>query len=170
MEKLSWYERMSAWSWKDRPIVDYDPKMPKTWRALIGVVGGGYDEAISAGDVNRRRLWYSYEMLTSQQVADRLDVTTQTINRRRRTHRLFGLELEGQPSYHYPAWQFEGNVQSTLPLVLKELAGKRSWDIYLFLLRQEGLLRGKSPLSLLRMGEIDEVIRVVRILLDDDVL
>jgi hypothetical protein len=61
-------------------------------------------------------------------------------------------------------------VQSTLPQVLKELAVKRSLEVYLFLLRREGLLRGKSPLSLLRIGDIDNVMRVVGILVDEEIL
>jgi hypothetical protein len=45
-------------------VVDFDPKMPKTWRALIGVSGGGVEEVVSAGDVAKRRQWYSHDMLT----------------------------------------------------------------------------------------------------------
>jgi hypothetical protein len=67
-----------------------------------GYIIRGWEETVSVGDVSRRRLWYSNELVTSGQVAHRLGVTPQTINNRRRTSKLLGLELEGHTSYHYP--------------------------------------------------------------------
>lgn len=147
-----------------RPLVQTDPKMPVTWRALIGAVGGGYEEAITRGAALKRRKWCDEEMLAAQQVATRICVTPQTVGHRRRTEKLLGLDLEGKTGYRYQAWQFDGKVLSTMPAVLKEMSGIDSWKIYLFLLQCEGLLDGNSPLQLLRKKNEKEVIRVIQLL------
>ena len=164
METPNQYRPFSDLSWMHRPLVQTDPKMPVTWRALIGAVGGGYEEAITRGAALKRRKWCDDEMLTAQQVASRLCVAPQTVSRRRRTEKLLGLDLEGKTGYRYPAWQFDGKVLSTMPAVLKEMSGINSWKIYFFLLSREGLLDGKSPLQFLRKSNEGEVIQVIKLL------
>lgn len=141
-----------------------DPKVPRTWRALTGTLGGGYEEAVSRGAVYKRRTWYGKEMLTSRQVASQLGITTQTVSYRRRHHKLLGLDLEGKTEYRCPDWQFNVEVLSSLPAVLEAMSWADPWGIYLVLLRREGLLQGQSPLQLLRSNSEKEVIRVIKLL------
>lgn len=138
--------------------------MPRTWRALTGTLGGGYEEALSQGFVYKRRVWNGKEMLTCQQAAIQLGITTQTVRYRRRTCKLLGLDLEGKTAYRYPDWQFNGKVLSSLPAVLEAMFGVDPWGIYLFLLQREGLLQGQSPLQLLSSSNEKEVIRVIKLL------
>lgn len=141
-----------------------DSKMPRTWRALIGTLGGGYEEALSQGFVYKRRVWNGKEMLTSRQVACELGITTGTVSYRRRSRKLLGLNLEGKTEYRYPDWQFNDKILLSLPAVLEAMSGINPWGIYLFLLQQEGLLQGKSPCQLLRSGNEKEVIKVIKLL------
>lgn len=164
MEERKRYGAMDDRLWMNRPPVQTDPKMPKTWRALIGTLGGGYEEAVSQGAVYKRRTWYGREMLTSRQAATQLGITTQTINYRRRNRKLLGLDLEGETEYRYPHWQFNGKVLSSLPAVLEAMFGVDSWGIYLFLLRREGLLQGQSPIQLLNNSNEKEVVLVIKLL------
>ena len=141
-----------------------DTKMPRSWRALTGSLGGGYEEALSQGFVYKRRVWNGKEMLTTRQAATQLGITTQTVSRRRRTYKMLGLDLEGEAGYRYPAWQFNNKVQFALPLILEELSGIDNWGVYLFLVRREGLLHDQSPLQFLRKNKKHEVIRVIKML------
>jgi hypothetical protein len=141
-----------------------DFRIPRTWRALIGAPGGGYEESVSRGAVYKRRMWYGKEMLTCRQTAFQLGITTHTVNYRRRNRKLLGLDLEGEVGYRYPDWQFDDKVLSSLPYVLSVMDGIGPWGMYLFLVQPEGLLEGLSPLQLLKRSNEKEVIRVVKLL------
>lgn len=157
---------METFSWMHGANIQTDPRMPKTWRALVRTVGGGVEEAISQGAVLTRRIWHSQEMLTPVQVAKQLGITTHSVSRLRRQNRLFGLSIAGELGYRYPLWHFETNVLAALPDVMLEIPDKKSWNLYYFLTQPEGLLGGKSPLDMLKKNHVSEVIQVARLLRD----
>ena len=122
----------------------------------------GYDAAVDAGAQARTRIFKSPDMLSSEQLADRLGVSRETVNQWRRERQLLGLS-NGTRSLRYPEWQAEPPIRASLPSILHALSQFEAWNIYLFLTQGNPLLQGASPLEKLRLGEIDAVLRTAQL-------
>jgi hypothetical protein len=92
------------------------------------------------------------------EVAQRLRLTRQAVDERRKKGRLVGL-LTGRRGYAYPVWQFdEAGVLPGLERVLQALSWLEPWSQTAFLLNSNARLSGETPLAALRRGRIDEVV------------
>jgi hypothetical protein len=63
--------------------------------------------------------------------------------------------------YRYPAWQFDDNVAPSVTPVLAALSHLDAWAQYFFLTQPEPLLEGKTPLTVIRAGKLERVLRVI---------
>jgi hypothetical protein len=80
------------------------------------------------------------------------------VDKRRQAGTLLGINVGGH-GYHYPAWQFEqSGVVSGLERVLKTLARHDDWMKLAFFVNANDRLRGESPLTHLRRGDLQPVL------------
>jgi hypothetical protein len=98
------------------------------------------------------------------EVARRLALTRQAVDRRRATGRLLAVSA-GRHGYRYPAWQFD--VAGPLPGLAPVLAALRAgdhdpWMQLAFFVEGRTDLDGRRPLDLLRAGEIAPVVVAAR--------
>jgi hypothetical protein len=102
-------------------------------------------------------------VLSAAEVAARLRLTRQAVDKRRRAGRLIGL-TQGRRGYVYPAWQFspEGGTLPGLEEVLAELQGHGRWMQAAFMLSGDARLGGETPLAELRRGHVEAVRRAAR--------
>jgi biotin operon repressor len=100
--------------------------------------------------------------LTADQVAQRLGLTRQAVNKRRQAGTLVGLEV-GRHGYRYPAWQFtQRGVLDGLAQVLAALAPADAWMQHTFVLSPNSRLDDRRPLDEWRAGRLDRVLRAAR--------
>jgi len=98
------------------------------------------------------------DMLGSDAVAERLGVSRQAVDKKRRAGELLALSW-GSRRLHYPAWQLEpGILGEALKRVLAPLKGEDPWLIYRFFTTPEAALADATPLEALRAARVDEVV------------
>lgn len=116
------------------------------------------------GLLNRERLLQSEGGAVSVDEAARLlGITPQAVNKRRQKGALIGLTM-GRRGYLYPIWQFDrrGSLAG-LEAVLAELRGYDPWMQVAFIVNANLRLDGETPLSELRRGHLDSVLRAARL-------
>ena len=95
-------------------------------------------------------------------VAKRLRMSRQAVNKRRDAGQLLGIEV-GRRGFLYPAWQLtDAGTLAGLPHVLAALGGAPPWAALRFFLSGSHRLSGKRPLDLLRAGKVETVVRAAR--------
>lgn len=97
-------------------------------------------------------------VLTPRQVAERLGVSTVTVNNWRRKGKLLAVRFDNH-QHLYPLFQFadspdrgESGVLRHLDAVLAALGGKSDWWKATFFLDEAPFLGGRTPLAMLRAG------------------
>ncbi len=95
----------------------------------------------------------------SEEIADMLGISRQAINQRRQRGKLIGLS-RGKGKYVYPLWQFTdtGKTLVGLETVLGQLSGVDPWTQITFFLNPNLRLENKTPLEMLRIGEVEPVV------------
>ncbi len=95
----------------------------------------------------------------SEEIAQMLGISRQAINQRRQRGKLIGLS-RGKGKYIYPLWQFTdtGETLSGLEAVLAKLQELDPWMQITFFLNSNVRLENKTPLEMLRKGEVEPVI------------
>ncbi len=103
--------------------------------------------------------------LTSQQMAEALSIGRHSVDRRRRSGRLLGVQVSSR-GYLYPAWQLDLNSESGILAGLEEtlqaLDPLSSWTKLSFMVGQSARLGGASPVEALRQGRADEVVEAAK--------
>jgi biotin operon repressor len=98
-------------------------------------------------------------VLSGATVAKMLGISRQAVDKRRKQGQLIGL-TQGKRGYAYPAWQFEGGkTLAHLTRLLEALRNHDAWMQLAFFVNGNDHLDGKSPLELLRAGELESVLR-----------
>jgi hypothetical protein len=96
--------------------------------------------------------------MSGAHVAEVLGLTRQSVEKRRRNNKLIGL-AQGRRGYVYSIFQFEGgNTLPGLEDVLKTLSEHDPWTQLIFLVERNDRLGGKTPIDLLRSGNISPVL------------
>jgi hypothetical protein len=126
----------------------------------------GMAAALRGGQHFRQTEWAGPEMLSSKEAGQRINLSREALNNRRRSGDLLGLEA-AKRGVRYPEWQFEDNVLPHVPEVLHKLGHLDPWGQYLFFTQPEPLLKGEPPLSVIRDGRAAEVVRVAGLLADE---
>lgn len=102
-------------------------------------------------------------VLGVQEVAELLNLSRQAIHKRARSGRLLALDC-GRHGHAFPAWQFtEGGLLAGLEETLKALEEHDPWSRLAFFLSENAATGGQSPLTSLRQGKLDQVLRAARI-------
>ena len=104
-------------------------------------------------DAKRRLLNYEGAALSSSDAAERLGVTRQAVDKRRKEGKLLAVELD-KKGYFYPYWQFG---LAGFETILGDLGQKSSdtWEQMSFFVNPSDLLMGRTPLEVLRHGKKD---------------
>lgn len=116
------------------------------------------EEAIRRGEEAKKR-FLSKEggTLSIREACYKLNCEPQYLAQMRENGHLIGIEVDDQ--YVYPAWQFvDGKILPGLDQVLSELKQDGIWTVMIFMLTGDLRLDGKTPLEMLRQGEIEQVI------------
>ena len=94
---------------------------------------------------------------TAEEVGEILDISRQAVDKRRREGKLIGL-TRGRRGYAYPAWQFEnGRTMQYLEDVLDVLRKDDPWMQVAFFLNKNMRLQNRTPLEVLKKGQVDAV-------------
>jgi hypothetical protein len=132
-------------------VTELDPLAPalargvEHRRTLVGLAGG----VLSADETGRI-----------------LGITRQAVDKRRRSGTLLAVR-EGS-DWRYPACQFEdGGVVAGITEVVRGFGSSGPWVILDFLLAPDTALAGQTPLEVLKAGDRDGVLRLVRGALGD---
>ena len=106
---------------------------------------------------------------SSEEIAEMLGVSRQAINQRRQRGKLIGLS-RGKGKYVYPLWQFTdlGKTLAGLETVLGQLSEVDPWTQVTFFLNPNLRLENKTPLEMLRMGEIEPVVESAAAFANDE--
>lgn len=97
--------------------------------------------------------------LTVDQVAGILHITRQAVDKRRRAKQLLAIRT-GRRGYLYPSWQLDDKgVLDGFERSLKALDSDDPWAQAAFFLHGNIYLDGMSPLTALRQGKIEAVLR-----------
>jgi len=126
-------------------------------------LGGGLPAAVEAGEAIRDAIWSRSDMLSSDEAAKRVNMSREALNRQRQARKVLGLEATKR-GVRYPQWQFEDRVRPNVAPLLAALSHLDAWGHYLFFTQAEPLLRGQTPLHVLRTGSPKEVLRVGHLL------
>ena len=119
----------------------------------------GYQAAVEAGAQARTTIFKRADMLSSQDIGDKLGVSRETVNQRRHARQLLALQHEAR-GFRYPAWQIEPGVRDAIAGVLAELGEDTDpWAAYLFFTQSNPLLGGNTPLEALKEGATANVLR-----------
>lgn len=101
--------------------------------------------------------------VSADEAAALLGLTRQAVDRRRRANKLLALTM-GRRGYVYPAWQF--CEQGTLPGLEETLAVLDAfgpWSRLSWFISPNARLDRRSPLSLLREGQVAPVIKAAQL-------
>lgn len=97
--------------------------------------------------------------ISVDEVAQRLGVTRQAVDKRRRAGRLLALPI-GFSRYAYPVWQFgPSGMLPGFEEVLAELSSVDPWTRAAFFLGENTYLDGERPLDEIRRGNVERVRR-----------
>jgi hypothetical protein len=102
--------------------------------------------------------------LTAKEVAERLGISRQAVDKRRKAGQLLALEPPKR-GLHYPAWQFVDD--GTLPgfaWVLDALRDHDAWAQARFFVSGNARLGGRRPVDLLRKGSLEPVLSAARMM------
>jgi hypothetical protein len=100
-------------------------------------------------------------LLSAEQVASLLGITRAAVDKRRSVGKALAVRVRGD--WHYPACQFrDGEVLAGVPEVLTGMSDTSGWTVLDFLLAEADALGGGTPLTCLRGGELEPVLRLVR--------
>lgn len=98
------------------------------------------------------------DMLSADQMAERLGISRMTVNARRQRHELLGLD-GAKRGFRFPEWQVDedGRPIASMPRLF-ELLGPSPWGVYRFLTQRHDALGGATGMDALRRGQTDKVL------------
>lgn len=97
------------------------------------------------------------DMLSADAIAALLGVTRVTVNTRRQSGQLLGLD-GAKRGFRFPSWQLDrdGRPYAALRALHERLGG--AWPVYRFLVTPHGALNGRTGLEALKRGNVDEAL------------
>jgi len=114
-------------------------------------------------ELRQEMLKKSGGVLSSERVAELLNVSRQAVDKRRAGNQLLAL-TQGGRGYRYPSFQFEeGQTLEGLEEVLKNLSGLDPWMQLKFFTSPQERLGDKTPIEALRSGATNIVVRAASV-------
>jgi hypothetical protein len=123
--------------------------------------GAALDEARARGAAFRAAIMDQPYMWTGEDVANRLGVSRQAIDKKRQSGELFALSW-GSNRVLYPSWQVELEVFPHMKAVLGALQGADPWTVFRFFTTPEASGGDQTPLDMLRKGMATQVLEAAR--------
>lgn len=122
--------------------------------------GSGLARAKARGDALAASILAREDMVTAEELAQRMGTTRVTVNASRHARQLIGLEGATR-GYRYPVWQLDrdGRPFAIIPDLFTTL-GDSPWTIYRFLTQKHPELEGRSAVTALEEGEDRRVLSV----------
>jgi hypothetical protein len=118
-------------------------------------------EAQARGAEFRSEIMSQPFMVTGEDIAKRLGISRQAVDRKRQAAELFALSW-GSKRVLYPAWQIEPNVLLSMKSILGILGAHDAWSIFRFFTSPEASSGDQTPLEMLRAGKAQEVLAAAR--------
>jgi hypothetical protein len=117
-----------------------------------------FDAARARGRIRAAKILSRDDMLSADEMAERLGISRVTVNARRQRHELLGLDGPRR-GFRFPDWQVDedGRPIEIMPRLF-ELLGSAPWGVYRFLTEKQDVLDGATALEALRNGEGDRVL------------
>lgn len=110
-------------------------------------------------ELRQEMLKKSGGVLSSERVAELLNVSRQAVDKRRAANQLLAL-TQGRRGYSYPSFQFEdGKTVDGLEKVLRSLSALDPWMQLRFFTSPHERLGKKTPIESLRNGKVNDVVR-----------
>lgn len=100
---------------------------------------------------------------TGAELNDQFRLTPATLHKRRSEHRIVSWK-DARNRFHYPKWQFNdaGALISGVQDVLQTFQSLDEWRVMRYFLAPRHQLDDRTPLDLLRAGEVDKVVAHAR--------
>lgn len=116
---------------------------------------------LRGAEIKRALLKAEGGVLSAQQLADHLGITTQGLGRKREKDQVFWLEVGD--GYVYPSFQIgPSGLMPGIRAVLDALDERNPWARVNFMLTADARLGDRRPLDALREGDIDGATRAAR--------
>jgi hypothetical protein len=115
------------------------------------------ERAFARAEVTQAEVLRRPDMLTGEELAERIGLTRATVDNRRKAHQLLALELGVKRGVRYPAWQTEmltsAATRNAFEQALAALAGTGPWSRYRFFVTAQPALGGRTPIEAIKAGE-----------------
>ena len=109
-------------------------------------------------EAKRRVLEENGGVLTSEQVAEKIGISRQAVEKRRQAGKLVAVST-GRHGNLYPVWQFErSRVLAGLSEALAQLSGHDEWSQVIFFISKNPRLKDRTPIEMLKAGKLKEVL------------
>jgi len=117
-----------------------------------------FARARERGRIRAAEILSGEDMLTADEMAERLGVSRVTVNARRQRHELLGLD-GAKRGFRFPDWQVDddGNAIGVLPRLF-EVLGPSPWGVYRFLTQRHNALGGATAKVALQRGQAEKVL------------
>ena len=133
-----------------KPVASLDSSAPAP--AIEVALAGAYARA----EASKIEILGRADMLTGEQLAQRLGLVRATVNNRRVAGKLFALDFGTKRGVRYPAWQCdligETAGRESFESVMRALATVSAWSRYRFFTRASPALGGRTPIEALKRG------------------
>ncbi|MCO5066781.1 MAG: XRE family transcriptional regulator [Rhizobiaceae bacterium] len=118
------------------------------------------DEARARGKVRAATILAGDDMLSADQFAALLGISRMTVNTKRQSHQVLGLD-GAKRGFRFPVWQVgeDGKPFAALPRLFERLGGG-PWSVYRFLVQSHPELDGMTGREAMRRGKVDEALAV----------
>lgn len=142
----------------ERFMIDVRPSEGERKPRYTPELEAALDRARERGKSRVAEILAGRDMLTGEELAERLDVSRMTINTRRQRRQIIGLDGPKR-GYRYPLWQFDENGRAFPEIPrLFELLGDNPWSVYRFLTQHHPELEGMTGREALEAGRSQDVL------------
>ena len=125
-----------------------------------GALDAALEEARARGRVRAAQILAAHDMLSADQFAAVLGTSRMTVNTKRRSHQVLGLD-GAKRGFRFPAWQIDGDGKpfAALPRLFERLGGG-AWSVYRFLVQAHPELDGLTGREALNRGRSEQALAV----------
>jgi hypothetical protein len=143
-----------------RPLEDESPQEPNATSEGSEDLQSALAAARERGQARVADILSGVEMLSAEEFADLIGTSRMTVNAKRQSHQVLGLE-GAKRGFRFPKWQIgeDGKPFSALPELFDRLGGS-SWAVYRFLVQHHPELDGLTGLEALSGGRAAEALEV----------
>jgi hypothetical protein len=127
--------------------------------ATVAIAEAGFDPYAAGLEAMTKLQGAEGGSWSGQELLSKFNLTSATLHKRRKEHRVV-FWRDAQHQFHYPKWQFTvtGALLPGVQEVLQTFRSFDEWRIMRYFLAQRSQLGDRTPLDLLRAGEVEGVL------------